>query len=303
MKLLRVVSPYLPIWILIMAFGGVGQYLEVFAYQYIKPLIEAFTSSPAKVFPIILNFAWRFGLGILLSSLAVILAARLRVIMYKKVGSRMLQASMKLVQKGADSGHLASAIADSGWDLMNIFRADTDRGLMFFIKIGVIASAIGSMDRFLGWLGLGFAVVVIIWFAAETVWYTRNDYRIDEEFRDIKGHLTDTLEGQEDIHLLERISSEETSASRKIHKIMNAYSTLAITDYLIASFPQDLLYVGFLLVVVLRGLSLGVSTLATLTLYASMLKGTLETIWGIFATLEELFSSGTKISRILSGRF
>jgi hypothetical protein len=82
---------------------------------------------------------------------------------------------------------------------------------------------------------------------------------------------------------------------------MDAYGWLLIVDYLIASFPQDLLYVAFLLAVVLRGLNLGVATLATLLVYASMLKGTLETIWGIFATLEELFSSGRKLHNLLSG--
>jgi len=208
MKLLRVLAPYLPIWILIMAIGGLGQYLEVFAYQSIKPLIESLTSSPATVIPIIINFAWRFGLGILLSSLAVIAATYLRVALYKKVGAQTLKASLRLVPNGADSGHLASAIADSGWDLMNIFRADTDRGLMFFMKIGIIVSAIGSMDRLLGWLGLGLAIVVILWFTAETVWYTRNDYKIDEDFRNLKGYLTDTLEGREDIHLFDQFYQE-----------------------------------------------------------------------------------------------
>ena len=302
MRLFRVLAPYLPVWFLIMAVGGLGQYLEVFAYKVLKRLIEVLSGSSADVVPIILGFGWRFALGIVLSSIAVVATAWLRARMYKRVCSETLRASLELVKDGADSGHLASAIADSGWDLMGIFRADTDRGLMFFFRIGVIATAIGSMDRLLGWLAVAFATIVIIWFAGETVWYTRNDYRIDEKFRDLKGHLTDTLEGQEDIHLLESIPSEEALASRRIHKVMNAYSTLAITDYLIASFPQDLLYVGFLLAVVLRGLSLGVPTLATLLVYASMLKGTLETIWGIFATLEELFSSGRKLARLLSGR-
>ncbi len=294
--------PYLPVWVLIMAVGGLGQYLEVFAYKFLKRLIEMLSASSADVMPVILGFAWRFALGIALSSIAVIAATWLRTRMYKRVGAETLRASLELVKGGADSGHLASAVADSGWDLMSIFRADTDRGLMFFFRIGVIASAIGSMDRLLGWLSVVFATIVIIWFAGETVWYTRNDYKIDERFRDLKGHLTDTLEGVEDIHLLGRVEPEARSASDGIRDVMDAYGWLLIVDYLIASFPQDLLYVGFLLAVVLRGLNLGVATLATLLVYASMLKGTLETIWGIFATLEELFSSGRKLHRLLSGR-
>ena len=302
MRLFRILAPYLPLWVVVMAIGGLGQYFEVFAYKFLRLLIERISSSSPTILPIILGFAWRFVLGIVLSSVAVIAAAWLRAQMYKKIGSETLLVSLELVKNGADSGHLASAVADSGWDLMNIFRADTDRGLMFFLRIGVIATAIGSMDKLLGWLAVALAIVVIIWFAGETIWYTRNDYKIDEHFRDLKGYLIDTLEGQEDIHLLEKIPQEEHSASEKIRDIMNAYGRLIIVDYLIASFPQDMLYVGFLLAVVLRGLNLGVPTLATLLVYASMLKGTLETIWGIFATLEELFSSGRKISRILSGR-